>query len=260
VFQDPFRPLLGDVVHVDFDDIPALSTALGADASDTAVFIEPIQGEAGVIIPAAGYLARAAQMIRERRALLVLDEVMTGLGRSGRWWAADWVGVVPDMMLVGKTLSGGVVPCAALVARDSIFAPFSEDPFLHTSTFAGSPLAMAAARASIDVIASEELVPRAARLGDILLAGLRAAASTCAWAVREVRGMGLLIGIEFTSSGLAGDFIIRLIEGGVIANHSLNSHAVVRFTPPAVAKDDEIDRFLSIVQRCFMAMSRESER
>src|SRR5205823_11478961 len=136
----------------------------------------------------------------------VLDEVQTGLGRLGTWWGADREHVVPDVLLVGKNLSGGVIPVAAMVATAAAYAPFSRDPFLHTSTFAGSPVAMAAATATIHAIRDEGLVGRAHDLGARLLTGLAGILTgTCPHLVREVRGAGLLIGVEFADEHGAGD-------------------------------------------------------
>ena len=131
--------------------------------------LEPVQGEAGVIRPPAGYLAAVQAMCRRHGALLVVDEIQTGLGRTGRWWGGDHESLTPDLMLVGKGLSGGVVPAAAVLATRAAYAPFDADPFLHSSTFAGSPLACAAALAAVRVIEQEGLVERSRDIGARLL-------------------------------------------------------------------------------------------
>jgi putrescine aminotransferase len=193
--------------------------------------------------------------------MLVLDEVQTGLGRLGTWWGADRDGVRPDVLLVGKGLSGGVVPVAAMVATARAYRPFSADPFLHTSTFAGSPIAMAAATAAVTAIRDEGLVDRARQLGDRLLADLRAAVAPCGPLVREVRGAGLLIGLEFGDPGTALDLVLDLLDRGVLVNHSLNAHRVVRLTPPAILTDAEADRLVEAVADAAAALgSRSLER
>lgn len=242
LYRDPFVPLLPDITHVPYGDADALRAALGADGDDAVVIVEPVQSEAGVLIPPEGYLKDVAAACAASGAFFVLDEVMTGLGRLGQWWGADREGVTPDVLLVGKALSGGVVPVAAAVATAEAFTAFDRDPFLHTSTFSAAPLAMAAAEATIGVVEDEGLVERAAFSGRRILTGLRAAVTRhCPHLVREVRGLGLLIGAEFTDAGLAGEFLLELLDRDVITNHSLNAHTVVRLTPPAVLDERELD-------------------
>ncbi|MFF3399024.1 aspartate aminotransferase family protein [Streptomyces sp. NPDC002659] len=242
LFRTPFQPLLPETTHVPFGDAAALEAVLAEAPGECCVFVEPVQGEAGVVIPPAGYLRAVREACDRYGALLVLDEVQTGLGRLGTWWGADPEDVTPDIMLVGKALSGGVVPVSAVVATQEAFSVFDRDPYLHTSTFSGAPLAMAAARGAIAAMKEEDLVGRARELGDELLPELRRiAVSHYGDAVREVRGRGLLLGIEFAEPGPAGDLLIELIDNGVIANHSLNSHLVLRLTPPAVLVRSDLE-------------------
>jgi len=233
LYQAPFRPLLPGVQHVPFGDAAALAGVL-ARGTDHCVIIEPVQGEAGVIIPPSGYLRAVEQLCREHNAFFILDEIQTGLGRLGRWWGADTEDVRPDVLLVGKSLSGGVIPVAAVVASESAYQPFDRDPFLHTSTFAASPVAMAAAAAAVTAISDDGLIDRARGIGEHLLTELRALSTSYPELVTEVRGMGLLIGVEFPAERLAGELMLELLERGVIVNHSLNAHKVIRLTPPAV--------------------------
>ncbi|MGW5021967.1 aspartate aminotransferase family protein [Streptomyces cacaoi] len=257
LYRDPFTPLLPDTTHVPYGDADALRETLGADASDAVVIVEPVQSEAGVLVPPEGYLKEVAAACTASGAFFVLDEVMTGLGRLGEWWGADREDVTPDVLLVGKALSGGVVPVAAAVATAEAFAAFDRDPFLHTSTFSAAPLAMAAAEAAIGIIADEGLVKRAAVLGGRILTALRATvARHCPHLVREVRGLGLLIGIEFDEAGLAGEFLLELLAHGVIANHSLNAHTVVRLTPPAVLDEPELDHLDDALDGAFRALAQ----
>lgn len=234
VYQEPFRPLLPDVEHVAFGDADALERSL-AGGEPACVILEPVQAEGGVIVPPPGYLREAQGLCRHYGALLVLDEIQTGLGRLGTWWGADREAVVPDVMLVGKALSGGVVPVAAAVATPEAYAALNRDPFLHTSTFAGAPLAMAAAEAALTAMQQEDVVARAATLGRMLVETMSAIlGAECPSLVRDVRGVGLLVGLEFEAGHLAGDFVFELLDRGVIVNHSLNAQRVVRLTPPAM--------------------------
>jgi putrescine aminotransferase len=247
--RDPFAPLLADVVHVPFDDAGALRRALAHDGEASCVVLEPIQAEGGVRLPSPGYLRAVADACRAHGALLVLDEIATGLGRVGAWWACEQEGVVPDVLLAGKALGGGVVPVGAVLASAEAFAPLDRDPFVHTATFAGSPLVMAGVQATLEALAAEQVPAVADRLGRRLLGGLRDALAEAfdAGLVRAVRGRGLLIGVEFSSPALAGDFEYELVTRRVIPNHCLNHHSVVRFTPPAALSDDEVAWLLAAV-------------
>jgi putrescine aminotransferase len=208
------------------------------------VIVEPVQGEGGVVIPPPGYLSAVSELCQLHDALLVVDEIQTGMGRLGTWWGVEDEGVVPDVLLVGKGLSGGVVPIAAMVATPQAYAPFAADPYLHSSTFAGSPLACAAAKATVDTIHAERIVDRSAVLGRRLLSGMREICDRSRPSgLVEVRGKGLLLGVELTEAGAAGELLLQMLEHGVLGCHSLNSSRVLRFTPPAVLTDHEVDTF-----------------
>ncbi|MCL2533722.1 MAG: aminotransferase class III-fold pyridoxal phosphate-dependent enzyme [Nocardiaceae bacterium] len=245
VLQQPFRPLLPHVMEVAFGDPEELEVALHVAGGHGCFIVEPVQGEGGVNVPPPGYLRAAADLCRRYDAMLIVDEIQTGLGRLGSWWGVDTEGVTPDLLLVGKGLSGGVMPIAAVVATPEAYAPFSRDPYLHTSTFAGSPAACAAAHAAIDVIRDEDLPGRAAELGDHLLAGIRTAVDRHGGGrVTQVRGRGLLLGLEMATSGLVGELFLNLLERDILANHSLNAADVLRLTPPAILTAEEVERFL----------------
>lgn len=248
-FQDPFRPLLPDVTVVPYGDAAAMERALAATPG-SAVILEPIQGEGGVIIPPAGYLREVRELCDRHDSLLIIDEIQTGLGRTGRWWAHQADEVTPDIMLVGKGLSGGVVPVGAIVATAPVFAPFSRDPFVHTSTFGGSPLAMAAVSAAVTALESERLVERASSIGAEILERLRAiVAASGGGLIREVRGSGMLIGIECRTPPAAIELFLTMLEQNVVVNHSLNSHTVVRLTPPAVLNDSQLDWLIAAFEK-----------
>lgn len=250
VYQRPFRPLLPHVTHVAFGDAAAVTAELAAHPGQVCVIVEPVLGEGGVVLPPDGYLTAVAAACREHDGFLVLDEVQTGMGRLGRWWGADFEGVVPDVLLAGKALGGGVLPVSAAVASRAVFAPFDKDPYLHTATFSGAPVLMAAVCGAIRAIAEEGLVARAERLGAELRPELeRIARRNCGELVAGVRGRGLLIGVELTEAGLAGELLIELFNHGVVANHSMNASATVRFTPPAIVTGADIEFLLRAFDR-----------
>ena len=250
VFQDPFRPLLTDVTHVAYGQACALGDELARHPGRACVIVEPVQGEAGVIIPPAGYLREISALCRQFDAMLVLDEIQTGLGRLGSWWGAERDAVVPDILLAGKGLGGGVLPAAATLATADAFGILERDPFLHTSTFSGSPLVMAAVCGAIIALKDDNLIDRAAALGNRLLPQIRQIIDHhFTGFAHNVRGVGLLIGIEVDEPGLAGELLLSLIERGVIANHSLNSERVLRLTPPAVLTETDVQFLLEALDR-----------
>jgi putrescine aminotransferase len=182
-------------------------------------------------------------------ALLVVDEIQTGLGRLGVHWASAAEGVTPDVLLSGKILGGGVLPVAAALATAEVFETFNRDPLLHSSTFAGNPLAATAVLATLAAIEEEDVVPRARRLGDQLLPAIRAAVENgCGHLVREVRGRGLLIGIEFATPAAAMEMMTALLRRRVITSYSLNASHVLRLTPPALLTPSDVDWLLSAIE------------
>lgn len=250
VYQEPFRPLLPDAVHLPFGDAEALRAELAAHPGEACVIIEPVQGEGGVILPPDGYLRQVEQIVREYSGFLVLDEVQTGMGRLGAWWGADLAGIRPDVLLVGKALGGGVVPVSAAVATREAFRPFDKDPYVHTSTFSGQPLLMAGVQGALRAMHEEQLVARAKELGERLLPAVSEVVHrNIPDLVVEVRGQGLLIGVELVEAGLAGELLIELFNHGVVANHSMNGSSVVRFTPPATLTDRDVDRLIDSLDR-----------
>jgi putrescine aminotransferase len=245
-FQTPYAPLVPDMVHVPFGD-PA---ALAAEIGDAAAFIvEPVQGEGGVRIPPEGYLSHVRLLCDRAGALLIADEVQTGLGRCGWLFACERDAVVPDVMTLAKGLSGGVVPIGAYIARPAIWqAAYGQAPLLHTSTFGGNPLACAAALAALDVLRDDGLVENARVRGDQLLAGAQRVASEYPSVVREARGLGLLVGVELTSEGYGGTIIPEMLKAGVTAAWTLNQQRVIRLEPPLIVTAAEIDRALEALR------------
>jgi putrescine aminotransferase len=242
LYRQPFAPLLPDVEFVPFGDLDALDAALGAHGARTAVILEPVQAEGGVRIPPPGYLAGVRRRCTAAGAVMILDEIQSGLGRLGAWWGADLDGVVPEILLCGKILGGGVMPAGGVVTSAAMFKPLDDDPLLHSSTFAGSPLAAAAVTATIRAIEDEGLVERSRQLGPTVLDLVtEAVGAHCQELVRDVRGQGLLIGIDFVSADAATEFMLGLIEHRVIPSYSLNSHHVLRLTPPAVLDRADLD-------------------
>ncbi|MFF8641990.1 aspartate aminotransferase family protein [Streptomyces sp. NPDC015345] len=246
VYQKPFRPLIPDFHHLPFGDADALAAELAAHPGETCVILEPVQGEGGVIIPPKGYLRRVEELVREHDGFLILDEIQSGFGRLGEWWGADFEDVRPDVLLAGKALGGGVLPVSAAIATRKAFRPFDKDPYVHTATFSGQPVLMAAVQGAVRAMKEDRLVTRATDLGAALLPRIAEIAyRNIPELVVDVRGQGLLIGVELVEAGLAGELLIELFNHGVVANHSMNGSSVVRFTPPAVLSDTDVEFLLN---------------
>ncbi len=245
-FQERFRPLLENVVHVPFGDADALARVL----DDAACFIvEPIQGEGGINVPPSGYLRRARELCDRAGALLVADEVQTGLGRCGVMFACEFDGVVPDVMTLAKGLSGGVIPIGAVVARPAAWnAAYGKAPLLHTSTFGGGELACVAALTALDVLRDEDLVANANVRGEQLMNGAREIADAHPTVIREVRGRGLLVGVELVHEGYAGTIIPEMLKAGVTAAWTLNQQRVIRLEPPLIVTQVEVGRALAALR------------
>ncbi len=240
VYKTPFEPLVPGFTHVPFGDTDALAAAV--DATTAAVILEPIQCENGVRIPPDGYLTAAREICDSHGALLILDEIQTGLGRTGKLWACDWDGVAPDIMTLGKALGGGVMPIGAFVATADVWRIFEDNPYIHTSTFGGNPLACRACLAALHEIQTRSIPVLSAARGAELLEGCAAVAVDHPDIIAAVRGRGLLVGVEFTDPDLAGLVIAGLSQRGILAAYGLNMAQVLRFEPPAIITSDEVQR------------------
>ena len=238
-FQTPFQPLLADVIHVPFGNAAVLDEAL----RDAAAFVvEPVQGEGGVNVPPAGYLRAVRAACDRAGALFIADEVQTGLGRCGYRFAVERDDVVPDVMTLAKGLSGGVIPVGAYIARgDAWNRAYAKQPLIHTSTFGGSEIACAAALAAMDVLLDDDLVANARARGEQLLDGCRAIALEYPNVIRDVRGLGLLVGVELTNEGYGGWIIPEMLKRGVTAAWTLNQQRVIRLEPPLIVTEGEVD-------------------
>lgn len=243
VYRVPFEPLLPGFRHVEYGNPDAIADAI--DENTAAVILEPIQCENGIRVPPDGYLTAVRSICDEAGVLLILDEVQTGLGRTGKMFACEHENVEPDIMCLGKALGGGVMPIGAFVGTPEVWATFRDNPIIHTSTFGGNPLACAAALAVLDVIEEEGLVERCRTLGEILLSRAREVADAFPGVVLEARGKGLLVGVEMVEADVGGLTIAGLAERGVICAYTLNNRKVLRFEPPAVITEEQIERAMS---------------
>lgn len=239
-YRDDFGPFTPGFVVVEYGNAEALEKAITPNTA--AVMLEPIQGEAGVIIPPAGYLKKVAEICKKSNVLFIADEIQTGLARTGKLFAAHHDGVRADITIVGKALSGGFYPISAILADKAILGLFQ--PGEHGSTFGGNPLAAAIARASLRVIREEKLAERAAQMGEYFVEQLSEITSPH---VKEVRGKGLLIGVELKpSAGGARRFCEALKAKGILAKETHDN--IIRFAPPLVIEKETIDWALPAIR------------
>jgi acetylornithine aminotransferase len=229
--QAGFEPLLAGFARVPYDDRAAVEQVGLNNKNVVAVLVEPIQGEGGVNVPDDGYLPFLRELCDRHGWLLMLDEVQSGMGRTGRWFAHQNLGVVPDVMTLAKGLGNGV-PIGACLARGPVAEVFK--PGTHGSTFGGNPLACAAAYTTLRVIADEGLLDNAARMGDFIRTSLRSRLGDLQ-GVRDIRGKGLMIGIELDRP--CGDLVARALERGLLIN--VTADTVVRLLPPLILREQE---------------------
>jgi ornithine--oxo-acid transaminase len=240
LYREDFGPFTPGFVTVPYGDSAAIERAITPNTA--AVLVEPIQGEGGVIVPPPGYLKLVADICRRETVLLVADEIQTGLGRTGRLFAAQHEGVRPDLTVIGKALAGGFYPVSAVLADRELLGLFA--PGEHGSTFGGNPLAAATSRAALGVIIEEKLVERSARMGVYFLEQLSEIPSPH---VKEVRGKGLLIGVELKpEAGGARRFCEALLTKGILAKET--HERVIRFAPPLIIERGTIDEALPSIR------------
>lgn len=238
LYKHDFGPLTPGFVSIDYGDIEALR---GAINENTAAFlVEPIQGEAGVVMPPDGYLKAARELCDEHNVLLVADEIQTGLGRTGKMFACEWEGVQPDIYILGKALSGGVYPVSAVVSNRNILGLF--EPGEHGSTFGGNPLGVAAAQEALKVLQDEKLAERSLELGEYFKTKLKALKGPH---IVDVRGRGLFIGVVLDVP--ARDYCELLMKEHLLCKET--HECVVRFAPPLVITKEEIDWALERISR-----------
>lgn len=229
-YKRGFGPMLPGIIVIPYGDLEALKAAI---TPNTAAFIlEPIQGEAGINIPPAGFLKEAYDVCKKENVLFVADEIQTGLGRTGKLFACDWDNVIPDMYILGKALGGGVFPISCVAANRDILGVF--EPGSHGSTFGGNPLACAVSIAALDVLADEKLTERSLQLGEKLIGQLKEIDNPM---ITEIRGKGLFIGIELNES--ARPYCEKLKEAGLLCKETHEN--VIRIAPPLVISEEDLE-------------------
>ncbi|WP_066314184.1 ornithine--oxo-acid transaminase [Bacillus sp. FJAT-29814] len=237
-YKRGFGPMLPGIKLVPYGDLEALRAAI---TPNTAAFlIEPIQGEAGIIIPPEGYIKAAYELCKENNVLFIADEIQAGLARTGKMFACEWEGIQPDMYVLGKALGGGVFPISCVVANKDILGVFN--PGSHGSTFGGNPMACAVSLAALDVLVEEKLAQRSLELGEYFISQLKEINNPI---IKDVRGRGLFIGVELTEA--ARKYCEQLKELGLLCKETHDT--VIRFAPPLVITKDELDWAIERIEK-----------
>jgi len=243
LYRADFGPFTPGFKVIPFGDGEALARAVNPNTA--AFLVEPIQAEAAILVPPAGFLKQAREICSRNNVLLIADEIQTGLGRTGKLFACDHEGVKPDLMIIGKSLGGGCYPVSATLSSRDVLGVFQ--PGEHGSTFGGNPLACAVARESLKVIQEEKLVENAAELGDYFLGLLKKLRSR---RIREVRGRGLLIGVELDpEAGGARRYCVELKKEGLLCKET-HDH-VIRFAPPLVVRKKDLNWAYKRIKQVF---------
>ena len=258
-FRKPAMPLLGNVYHVPYGDADAveqqLRIAREVGNEIAAVVMEPVQGEAGAIVPPDDFWPRLRQLCDEYDVLLIADEVQTGLGRTGALWGVNHWNVTPDIICSAKALGGGVMPIGAFMASKRVWKQFIDEPFFHTTTTGGNPLACAAAIATINVVLEEDLPRQAAEKGEYFMERLQPLAQKYDSIYTKITGKGLLIGQHFRDAETGYQVASGLFKRGVLISGTLTSATTVRIEPPLVIEYDEIDETLNRLEDTLKAIT-----
>ncbi len=237
-YKDGFGPFTPGFKIVKYGDADEVEKAITDNT--VAIMVEPIQGEGGIIIPEEGYLKRLREIADKNNVLLVLDEIQTGLGRTGKKFAYEWEGIKPDMVILGKALGGGIMPVSAVVSSKEVLGVFN--PGDHGSTFGGNPLGAAVGIAALEVLENEKLPEKANEMGNYFMEELRKINNP---KIKEIRGRGLLIGMELEEP--ARPYAEKLMEEGLLCKET--HEMVIRFAPPLVITKEEIDWALSKLKK-----------
>lgn len=254
VYRKPYLPLIPGFLHVEYADAEAIEKAIrnliAVGESVAGVIVEPIQGEAGIIVPPADYLPALREICDRYEVLLITDEIQTGMGRTGTLWAVEQVNVVPDILIMGKAFGGGVMPITGIVARKHLWQNMLENPWiLGSPTFGGNPLSCSAAIAAIKYTVEWDIPQMAAEKGDYIMKKLQGYKEKYPSVLKEIRGRGLLIGMEFPSDEIGFKLAKDLFDQRVLVGGTLNNARVIRIEPPAIISYEQIDTVLSCLDK-----------
>ncbi len=256
-YQKPFRPLMPDFERVPFGDLPAMERAI--DDRTACVILEPILGEGGIVIPPAGYLEGVRALCDQKKALLIIDEIQTGWGRTGKMFGIEHTSVIPDIMTVGKSLGGGLFPITAALYRPEIQDFLFSNPFIHFSTFGGADLGCAVALEVIRYIQENQLCDHSRRMGELFTQGFNKLQKKYPQILAEYRSRGLMMGLQYTHESLGPRMSLELSKQGVIAVFSGNDPRVMRIMPTLVITSADVEFVLNALDLSMKALIQKGE-
>ncbi|MHB0884745.1 MAG: aspartate aminotransferase family protein [Bacillota bacterium] len=254
-YQKPFTPLMPGFKRVPFNNVQAIADAMTDDTA--AVMLEPIQGEGGINVPSDDFLPAVRKLCDERGALLILDEIQTGLGRTGKLWCSEHFGVVPDIMTTAKSLGGSLYPISATIFREEMGDFLIANPFVHLSTFGGSDLGCVVGLAVINYILEHDLPGHATAMGRRFRAGFDTLIKQYPSILVEVRQKGLMMGLQYTEDSLGPRMSYQLAQNGVMAIFTGNDTSVMRLMPSLVINEEEVDFVLNALDQSMAAIMRQ---
>jgi acetylornithine/succinyldiaminopimelate/putrescine aminotransferase len=254
-YKESFEPLMPGFIKVPFGDAEVIQKAVNKDTA--AVILETIQGEGGINIPSDGYLAEVRKICDENEVLLILDEIQTGFGRTGKMFACEHWGVTPDIMTVAKSLGGGIYPISATIFKEEINDFFIPHPFVHLSTFGGSDLGCIVALATIEYIIKNDLPGNAEKMGQRFRAGFDRLLGEYPDLLLEVRQKGLMMGLQYTNESIGPRMTKKLSDRGVLAVYTGNDPSICRLMPPLVITPEEVDEVLNALEDSMKELSTE---
>jgi putrescine aminotransferase len=255
-YKEPFEPLIPGFTMVPFGDVDALEKAVTDDTA--AVILEPIQGEGGIHIPGDEYLPAVRKICDANECLLILDEIQTGFGRTGKMFACEHWGVVPDIMTMAKSLGGGIYPISATVFKEEIQDFFIPHPFIHLSTFGGSDLGCIVGLASIDYILAHNLPAHAEAMGKRFRGGFDRLLNDYPGLLLEVRQKGLMMGLQYTNESIGPRMTKKMADRNIIAIYTGNDPSICRLMPPLVIAPQEVDEVLNALEDSMKELSGEA--
>jgi putrescine aminotransferase len=259
-FREPFASGLQDVRFVPYGDAEALERQMAileaVGQLPAGVVIEPVQGEAGGVVPPEGYLQKVREICTRHGTLLIADEIQTGMGRTGKLWGVDHAGVTPDIMCMGKSIGGGVMPLSAFVSTPEIWEVLIPNPIIHSTTFGGNPIACVAGIAAINVTLEEDLPGQAARKGDYLLKELRALQRKYPQVLTDVHGLGLLLGMEFPTDPIGFKCAAGLFKRGVLVAGTYSKARTIRIEPALGIADSLLKEMLNRLEDTFKEIAK----
>lgn len=256
-FKKLFEPMVPDIVHVPFGDLEALEKTISPNTA--AILLEPIQHESGIILPPDGYFQQVRSICEERNILLILDEVMTGCGKTGRMFAFEHSRIVPDILVFGKSLGGGLIPIGVVIARKQLWRKFGLSFPMSASSFAGNILASRAALTTIQILQEQNLINECAKKGEFLLNKLQNYVKTYSGILKKVKGLGLLIGLETVHSRKTMELAKAMIQQNILAVPAFGNPSVLLIEPPLIISFDQMQKVLEAFENACKKCFRDKE-